>query len=58
MPVPTLSFLVAAAAKARPTDWYGYLLLGFFYWDRERYPQAVEALSQAKTLARDNHVVR
>jgi tetratricopeptide (TPR) repeat protein len=50
--------LYVAAAKARPTDWYGYLLLGFFYWDRERYPDAVAALNQAKALAKDNHVVR
>ena len=49
--------LYLASTKARPTDWYGYLLLGLFYYERERYPEAEAALTQAKTLTPDNDLV-
>jgi serine/threonine-protein kinase len=50
--------LYIRSAKARPTDWLGHLLLGQFYWDRERYPEAIASMNDAKSLARDNHIVR
>lgn len=50
--------LYATSIKSRPTDWYGYLLLGVFYYERERYPEAEAALNQAKALTPDNDLVR
>ncbi len=50
--------LYIRSTQARPTDWYGYLLLGLFYYERERYPEAEAALNQAKTLTPDNDLVR
>ena len=50
--------LYIRSTQARPTDWYGYLLLGIFYYERERYPEAEAALNQAKTLTPDNDLVR
>jgi tetratricopeptide (TPR) repeat protein len=50
--------LYIRSTQARPTDWYGYLLLGIFYYERERYPEAEAALNQAKTLTPDNDIVR
>jgi tetratricopeptide (TPR) repeat protein/TolB-like protein len=50
--------LYLRSTQARPTDWYGYLLLGIFYYQRERYPEAEAALNQAKALTPDNDLVR
>jgi tetratricopeptide (TPR) repeat protein/TolB-like protein/predicted Ser/Thr protein kinase len=50
--------LYVSSTKSRPTDWYGYLLLGVFYYERERYPEAEAALNEAKTLTPDNDLVR
>jgi tetratricopeptide (TPR) repeat protein/TolB-like protein len=47
-----------AAIQARPTDWYGYLLLGLFYSERlERYEDALQAFEQARALTPDNELV-
>ena len=50
--------LYIRSTKSRPTDWYGYLLLGVFYYERERYPEAESTLNQAKVLTPDNDLVR
>ena len=50
--------LYIRSTKSRPTDWYGYLLLGVFYYHRERYAEAEAALNQAKALTPDNEMVR
>src|SRR5690349_8444491 len=50
--------LYLRSTKARPTDWAGYVYLGLFYYDRERYDDAIAALNEAKVLAPDNEVVR
>jgi serine/threonine-protein kinase len=50
--------LYLRSTEARPTDWYGYLLLGLFYKNRQRYDEAISALNQAKKLAADNDIVR
>ncbi len=43
--------------RTRPTDWYGYLLLGIFYSRQERYQDAISTLSIAKRLTPDNDAV-
>ena len=45
------------AVKGRPTDWYGHLLLGIFYSDRERYQEAETAFRRALELTPDNEIV-
>lgn len=50
--------LYIRSVKSRPTDWNGHFLLGYFYFDHERYPEAIAAFNQAKLLARDNVLVR
>jgi tetratricopeptide (TPR) repeat protein len=45
------------ATKARPTDWYGFLLLGLLYEKQERYAEAESALRRASVLAPDNDIV-
>ena len=46
------------AIAARPTDWYGYLLLGLHYYQNlERYEDAVKAFEQARQLTPDNELV-
>jgi serine/threonine-protein kinase len=50
--------LYVRSTKARPTDWTGFMLLGLFYYERERYDEAVAALSEAKSLAADNDLIR
>lgn len=50
--------LYIKSTKSRPTDWYGFLLLGIFYYDRERYDEAIAAMNQAKALTPDNDVIR
>src|SRR5205814_1508706 len=50
--------LYLRSTKSRPTDWYGYLLLGVFYYERERYTESEAALNQAKALTPDNDLVR
>ncbi|PWT92768.1 MAG: hypothetical protein C5B56_01850 [Proteobacteria bacterium] len=50
--------LYKQSTGARPTDWYGHLLLGLFYAERERYDEAEAALNRAKALTPDNDVVR
>jgi serine/threonine-protein kinase len=49
--------LYIRATKARPVDWSGYMMLGLFYFERERYPEAVAVLKQASNLAPDNDLV-
>jgi serine/threonine-protein kinase len=50
--------LYLRATQTRPTDWYGFFLLGLFYFDLDRDQEAIAALNQAKQLAADNHLVR
>lgn len=46
------------AIAARPTDWYGYLLLGLLYHQQlERYDDAAAAYRRAAELTPDNDLV-
>ena len=40
--------LYIRSTKSRPTDWYGHMLLGLFYYERERYPEAEAELESVK----------
>jgi Flp pilus assembly protein TadD len=46
-----------ASTKARPTDWFGYLLLGIFYNRQQRWSEAENAYRKAQTLAPGNEVI-
>lgn len=46
------------AIAARPTDWYGYLLLGLHrYQNLEHYDDAITAFRQARDLTPDNELI-
>ncbi|MBY0375549.1 MAG: tetratricopeptide repeat protein, partial [Bryobacteraceae bacterium] len=46
------------AIAARPTDWYGFLLLGLHYYQNlERYDDAIKAFEQARQLTPDNELI-
>lgn len=46
--------LYLRSTKARPTDWYGYLLVGLFYLERQRYPECEAAFRKAQELTPGN----
>lgn len=46
-----------SSIKARPADWYGYLLLGLFYNRQERYTDAITMFTIARRLTPDNDAI-
>ncbi|MEP6714915.1 MAG: protein kinase [Terriglobia bacterium] len=44
------------ATRSRPTDWYTHLLLGLFYYERERFQNAEKELKVAQGLTPDNDI--
>jgi Flp pilus assembly protein TadD len=49
--------LYLQAVKSRPTDWYGFFVLGIFYYQRERYAESEQTILKAKALTPDNDMV-